>query len=317
MTATLISVDVFAASDLLVVDGVLLGETLGHADELVMDDVYALRDGARAAPLDLVVTPDGLQRAGAQPQAVHLDCCLTLMAPDGSTHDALVLVAVADGLVAAIYVMALGDLVADRRYRLVGLTRQTATRRFAEAQSGSFARGTRISLADGRMAAVEDLCPGDLVLTRDAGKQPLRQILHATLRATGDFAPVVITKGALHNDADLVLRADHRVFVYQRRDLAGAGRAQVLVKARHLVDDVTILRRPGGFVDYFQLIFDDHQIIYAEGIAAESHLVDARTRAAAPQSALHAPAPHLAYEVSASLLDPQTAAGLLRRASTA
>lgn len=309
------TIDVFAAADLRVVDGVLIGEPLGFADELVMDDVYALDPAAALHPLDLVVTPDGLQRAGAQPRIVHLDCCLTLMAPDGSTHDALVLVEVADGLVAAIYVMDLGDIVADRRYRLVGLTRQTATRRFAEAAAGSFARGTRITLADGRMQKIEDLTPGDMILTRDAGKQPLRQIVQATLRATGAFAPVVIGKGALHNDADLVLRADHRVFVYQRRDLAGAGRAQILVKARHLVDGVAVTRRHGGFVDYFQLIFDDHHIIYAEGIAAESHLVDARTQPATPQAALHQPPPHLAYEVKASLLDPLTAAGLLRRAS--
>ena len=42
-------------------------------------------------------------------------------------------------------------------------------------------------------------------------------------------------------------------------------------------------RHDGGFVDYFQLLFDEHQIIYAEGIAAESLLIDPRTLAAVPE----------------------------------
>lgn len=320
MTSQIITIDVFRAKDVAVVDGVLLGETLSYADDLVMDDVFSISAKAQVKQLDLVALDTGLRRAEGGRHPVHLDCCLTLMAPDGSTHDALVLVEEKDGLVAAIYLMALGDLVGDRRYRLVGLTRQTATRRFAEAAAGSFARGTRITMADGRMQPIETLLPGDLVLTRDAGKQPVRQITTATLRATGHFAPVVITKGTLHNDADLVLRPDHRVFVYQRNDLVGAGRAQVLVKARHLVDGITVLQRAGGFVDYVQLIFDDHHIIYAEGIAAESHLVDARTRAALPADAagvLHRHRPHQDYEIASQLIDPQTAAALLRRASTA
>ena len=319
MNDQIITIDVFRAKDVTVVDGVLLGEKLSFADELVMDDIFAVSSKAQMKQLDLQTTDTGLRRADGGRHPVHLDCCLTLMAPDGSTHDALVLVEEKDGLVAAIYLMALGDIVMDRRYRLVGLTRQTATRRFAEAAAGSFARGTQITLANGRMQSIEDLTPGDLILTRDAGKQPLRQISHATLRATGHFAPVVITKGTLHNENDLVLRPDHRVFVYQRSDLLGAGRAQILVKARHLVDDIRVLRRPGGFVDYFQLIFDDHHIIYAEGIAAESHLVDARTRAALPDTAsgpLHRHRAHMDYEVSQNLIDPATATALLRRASS-
>ena len=129
---------------------------------------------------------------------------------------------------------------------------------------------------------------------------------------------MVISKGALHNENDLVLRPDHRLFIYQREDHAGVGRAEVLIKARQLVDHLTVTRRHGGFIDYFQLVFDEHYIIYAEGIAAESHLVDPRTRVALPQEAAardHAHLPHFDYEVKDHLIPSDRAATLLRRAS--
>jgi len=74
-------------------------------------------------------------------------------------------------------------------------------------------------------------------------------------------------------------------------------------------------------VDYFQLLFDDHQIIYAEGIAAESLLIDPRTRAALPDEASahgagHAHRPHLDYEVQETLLSQPDAVELLRKASS-
>ena len=98
----------------------------------------------------------------------------------------------------------------------------------------------------------------------------------------GEFALIGITKGALQNENDLLVSPDHRLFVYQREDKLGAGRSEVLLKVRHLVNGSTVYQRDGGFVDYFQLLFDDHQIIYAEGIAAESLLIDPRTRTAVP-----------------------------------
>jgi hypothetical protein len=318
MTGSALTIDVFHGDDFIAIDGVLVGDPLGFADELVMDDIYALTAQATPQQLHLLARDDGFCLRDMPQHPVHLDCCLTLMAPDGTTHEALVLVEEDAGMVAAIHLLALGELEPQIPYRLVGITRQTATRRFAEAASGSFARGTHIAMASGAMKPIETLAAGDLIMTRDAGKQPVRHIIQTTLRATGSFAPVVISKGTLHNDNDLVLRPDHRIFVYQRIDALGAGRAEVLIKARQLVDGHSVIRRSGGFVDYFQLIMDDHHIIYAEGIAAESHLVDGRTKAALPSDARttnHSHKPHMDYEVQDSLIDPRTAASLLRRAS--
>jgi len=311
--------EVYAAQYIKACDGVMKGEPLSFADELVMDDVFQLAPAAPLQVLTLLADQVGLRPLDAPTHDLHLDSCITLMGPDGATQEALILVEVATETVIEIYLLPLGELLAQIPYRLVGIARHTATRRFAEAASGSFARGTQIAMADGQMRAIEQLMPGDMILTRDAGRQPIRHVTQTTLRATGSFAPVVITKGALNNANDLVLRPDHRLFVYQRTDALGTGRAEVLVKARHLVDQETVFRRRGGYIDYFQLILDHHHIIYAEGIAAESHLVDPRTRAALPDDIStpnHPSAHHLAYEVKGSLLPQREAVALLRQAST-
>ena len=102
------------------------------------------------------------------------------------------------------------------------------------------------------------------------------------------------------------------------------GRSELLVKVRHLLNGETITRLDGGFVEYYQLLFDRHQIIYAEGIAAETLLVDTRTRAALPPEIdaklaavlpTHAKAAHLDFEVQENVLNRPDVARVLRAAS--
>ncbi|EEX13949.1 conserved hypothetical protein [Citreicella sp. SE45] len=97
------------------------------------------------------------------------------------------------------------------------------------------------------------------------------------------------------------------------------------MKARHLVNGDSIRRVEGGFVEYFQMLFDHHQIIYAEGIAAESMLVDGRTRAALPEELVermaevlpgHCDSDHRDLEVQEALLGRPGLAELLRRSSS-
>lgn len=318
---------VHRAEDFFVTDGVAEGDSLSFADELVMDDVYQLADGATRKRLSMAISAGGQAfrvaegtETGSPGNIVHFDSCLTLMARDGTTTEALVLVEVEDSAAAAIYLLPLGPLEPRVDYRLVGLDRQTATTRFAEVACVSFTRGTHITLASGEQVPIERLKVGDRVLTRDDGPQPIRWIGQNTIRATGAFAPVMIRQGALHNENDLILSPDHRIFVYQRQDHLGAGRAEVLVKVRHLVNGTSVLQLDGGFVEYFQLLFDDHQIIYAEGIAAESLLIDPRTRPALPDAVgttRHGYRLHHGYEVQENLLSVPDAVELLRRASAA
>ena len=326
------SIPVFRASDLTVVNGANLGDALSFAAELDLDDTYELRLNTRPRRLSLVPDPDGsfvigpdtaLGRPGA---TLHLDCCVTLMSTTGQTAELLVLVEVdGDNHVENVYALPLAPLVPRIGYSLVGIDRQKARQRFAQVACVSFSRGTNITMASGEQKSIEALSIGDLVLTRDDGPQAIRWIGQSTVRAVGEFAPIKINAGALHNENDLLVSPDHRLFIYQRIDALGAGRNEVLVRARHLVNGDTVTRRQGGFVDYFQLLFDRHHIIFAEGIAAETFLIDTRTRDALPEELTeavedalpgHQGRRHLSYEVSEALLDHPDAASLLKKAST-
>ncbi|GHF47219.1 Hint domain-containing protein [Seohaeicola zhoushanensis] len=316
------------AADVRVSDGVNLGDALSILDEIEPDDTYQLTEGAEPCRLALDIAAEGGIRiaegtgAGQPGAALHLDGALVLMAPDGQTMDAIVLVEV-DGNteIAAIYLLPLARLAPRVAYRVVSKDSAAAHRRFAQVACVSFTRGTRITMASGAQVPIEDLRIGDRVLTRDDGAREVRWIGQSTLRASGDFAPVTIRAGALNNENDLVVSPHHRLFVYQRTDRIGAGKAELLVQARHLVNGETVTRSDGGFVDYFQILFDRHHIIYAEGIAAESTLIEPRTLPALPQELLDRMAGHRSarahgLDVQKALLDRPDAIELLRRAST-
>ena len=326
------SIPVYRAEDVTVVSGANLGDPVSFAEELDLDDTYELRRDAQTHLLSLqsdgksgfVIAPDTV--IGTPGAALFLDCCLTLMSGNGVTTEVLILVEVDEqGDVAGIFVLALAPLTPKLGYALVGIDEDEARTRFAEVACVSFTQGTHIALASGAQRKIEDLNTGDTVLTRDDGPQQIRWIGHATVRAVGDFAPVRIKAGALHNENDLLVSPDHRLFIYQRSDALGAGRKEVLVRARHLVNGDTVVREDGGFVDYYQLLFDDHQIIYAEGIAAETLLVDTRTSPVLPPElsqqmaqslAGHETGKHQQFEVGEHLLKHPDMVKLLKRAST-
>lgn len=325
------SVPVIRAEFFRGVDGTAEGDTLSFADELLLDDSYALAPGHEQRNLLLGFGPR-LQTLRVQPgsaegklgNAVHLDCCLTLMGPNGETFEALVLVEVEGEMAANIYLLPLSELLPEHPYRLIGIDRHAATRRFAEVACVSFAKGTRITMATGEQKPIEDMQIGDMVLTRDAGAQPVRWIGLATVRAAGDFAPIRIRAGTLANHADLLVSPDHRILVYQREDRIGAGQSEVMIKVRHLINGDSVVQESGGFVDYYQLLFDDHQILYAEGLASESLRITPRTRSAVPEHVArrvlaeaqaqrsHAP---MDYEIAESLLTQPDMVALLKRAS--
>ena len=322
---------VYKSSDFTAVAGVARGDDLSVSDDLVLDDVYQLAPAAKRAQLAFrVVCEDRPYQIIDNSEVVgrghdlFLDTCITMMGSDGTTHEALVLAEVELGVLVETYLLPLDTLKAEIEYRLVGNDPKAARALFSRMACVAFSRGTHITLSTGEQRRIEDLQIGDRVLTRDDGAQPIRWIGQSTVRAAGTEAPVVITKGTLHNAEDLVVSPDHRVFVYQRQDALGLRRSEVFVKVRHLINRTTIYQRESCFMEYFQLLFDDHQIIYAEGIAAESLMIDPRTRGALPGEINlrlrpgqpgHRHRAHHDYEVLESFADRPDAADLLRRAS--
>lgn len=134
-----------------------------------------------------------------------------------------------------------------------------------------FVAGTLILTPAGEVP-VEALAPGDLVCTKDNGPQPLRWIGSRRVAATGDFAPIRIAAGTFGNHRALTVSPLHRVLIRDRRAELLFGEAEVLVAARDLVDDARVRQVPGGSVDYVHLLFDEHQVVFSEGLATESFL---------------------------------------------
>ena len=132
-----------------------------------------------------------------------------------------------------------------------------------------FARGTRIKTADGERV-IEALRAGDRVLTLDNGYQPIRWIGSSRRPARGPLAPVRIAAGALGNDRDLRVSPQHRMLLRGWQANLMFGESEVLVAAKALVNDLTIRIEEGGEIEYFHMLFDRHEIVFAEGAASES-----------------------------------------------
>ncbi|WP_165352759.1 Hint domain-containing protein [Loktanella sp. IMCC34160] len=131
------------------------------------------------------------------------------------------------------------------------------------------ARGTLIDTADGPRY-VETLTEGDLVLTLDAGAQPIRWIGSRKVDASGMNAPIRFRAGSIGNYRDLYVSPNHRMLVFGTQAELLYGTEEVLVAAKHLVDDARVTRAPRAEIEYFHFLFDRHQIVFAEGAPTES-----------------------------------------------
>ena len=135
-----------------------------------------------------------------------------------------------------------------------------------------YAAGTRILTATGERA-IESLLRGDIVLTLSDGQlsaRPVNWVGHRRIDLTRHprpetVAPVRIQRGAFADNmphTDLLLSPDHAIFVDGK-----------LICARQLANGTTIRPERGWtVVDYYHVELDEHAILVAEGLPAESYL---------------------------------------------
>ncbi|WP_439111123.1 Hint domain-containing protein [Lentibacter sp.] len=132
-----------------------------------------------------------------------------------------------------------------------------------------FTEGTRIATPRG-VREIEDLEVGDLVVTRDHGLQPIRWVGKRTVPARGALAPIRFDANVMGNERPLYVSPQHRMLVQGYEASLLFGESEVLASAKHLVNGSSVTEVHGGEVTYVHIMFDQHEIIYAEGAASES-----------------------------------------------
>jgi hypothetical protein len=156
-----------------------------------------------------------------------------------------------------------------------------------------FAGGTLIDTPKGERRARE-IRAGDLVTT-ERGPMPVRwvgrrRIGAAELAANDRFRPVRISAGALGQGlprADLWVSRQHRMLVSSPICKRMFGQPEVLVSALKLTAlpgiwiDETVAE-----IDYTHLLFDRHEVVFAEGAPSESLLLHSEAMAALSPEAI-------------------------------
>jgi hypothetical protein len=132
-----------------------------------------------------------------------------------------------------------------------------------------FAAGTRILTPRGEVP-VEELCEGDLVITREGEEQPIvwigrREVEIATQLRPELVRPVIIEPGALGDGMparELRLSPDHALYL-----------DEMLVPAKALINWANIRQDHGARrVTYYHIELPRHDIIFAEAAPVESFL---------------------------------------------
>ncbi|PTQ71276.1 Hint domain-containing protein [Celeribacter persicus] len=141
-----------------------------------------------------------------------------------------------------------------------------------------FSSGTEITTETGVMR-VEELRVDDMVLTADHGYRPVRWIGSRRLGAADlalrpNLRPIHIATGALGRnlpERDLTVSPQHRMLVRSRIAERMFSSREALIAAKHLLGLPGISEADGSDgVTYWHILFDDHEVIYANGALTES-----------------------------------------------
>lgn len=155
-----------------------------------------------------------------------------------------------------------------------------------------FGGGTRIELYQGRKKA-RKIRIGDLVRTQ-SGIKPVRWVgrrvvTHEMMERNPKLYPIRIEAGALGNGlpkVDLLVSRQHRMYVNSPIAERMFGRSDVLLPAIRLTDlpGIEVQSRIRQ-IDYVHLLFDQHEIVFAEGAPSESLYTGPEAWRALPASA--------------------------------
>jgi len=269
-------------------DGGLLGDLMWNSDIDTMEDTVPV--DLTAISDELTISGDGSETLNVLDNDLHADGSnLTITHIDGQS-------VIADGSVT----LATGEVVTLNSDGTLSITNDSdvdGTNTFSytvEDDLGNndvgsvdvttqlpspacFVAGTLIDTESGAVA-VEELEIGTLIKTRDHGPQPLRWIGRSSRHATGRDAPVVFSAGALGNHGRIAVSPNHRVLITSERAELLFGQSEVLVKAKHLINDGTIrVQADGRQVTYVHLLFDQHEIVSGNGLESESYHPAAET----------------------------------------
>lgn len=132
-----------------------------------------------------------------------------------------------------------------------------------------FAAGTMI-LTERGPRPVEAIRPGQRVMTRDNGLQPVLWSGGRVVAGRDRFAPVRVRAGVMGNARDLFLSPQHRLLLTGWQVQLAVAETEVMAAARHLVGLPGVARAPCDRVAYIHLLLPRHEVLVAEGIGAES-----------------------------------------------
>ncbi|XDA99282.1 Hint domain-containing protein [Sulfitobacter sp. LCG007] len=149
--------------------------------------------------------------------------------------------------------------------------------------TGGIAEGANLRTPCG-LRRIEIIRPGDMIVTR-SGLEAVQMVWQRRVKVTPANAPVCLKPravGPMMPQRALMLAPDHRVLIPGFRLLGVADDTSVLTEARKIAgsSDAVYVDLSRESVTYYQLVFDRHLVLTANGLPVESFLPDAAAIAA-------------------------------------
>ncbi|WP_375186109.1 Hint domain-containing protein [Pseudooceanicola sp.] len=155
-----------------------------------------------------------------------------------------------------------------------------------------FTNDARILTPTG-MTSIRKLAVGDMVMTRDHGPQPIRWIGETKIRKKDLLEKPNLQPYRIKADCfgpgmpfrDLTLSPQHRVLTGGKIVREMFGQDEMLIAVKHL-EKVKKVQKPKvkGNVIYRHILFDRHEVIYANGLPTESMLIGQEARRKLPRA---------------------------------